>query len=165
MLSKGAAGYLSTSLCFTTTLIRREAYHGSSWIYPWWRHKMETFSALLALCEGNLPVTSGSPYKGQFRGALMCFFNLRWNKQLSRRSRHRRFLTPSRSLRCHCNARAITKNKSTNEYIKLYKWIGGGNDNKWRLRVHIHDVFIWICLLCREYVYSGSLSPTVKSLI
>ena len=25
--------------------------------YSWWRHQMETFSALLALCEGNPPVT------------------------------------------------------------------------------------------------------------
>ena len=25
---------------------------------PWWRHQMEIFSALLALCEGNLPVTA-----------------------------------------------------------------------------------------------------------
>ena len=24
---------------------------------PWWRHQKETFSALLALCEGNPPVT------------------------------------------------------------------------------------------------------------
>ena len=24
---------------------------------PWWRHEMETFSALLALCAGNSPVT------------------------------------------------------------------------------------------------------------
>ena len=31
----------------------------------WWRHQMETFSALLALCAGN------SPHKGQWRGALM----------------------------------------------------------------------------------------------
>ena len=30
-----------------------------------WRHQMETFSALLALCAGN------SPHKGQWRGALM----------------------------------------------------------------------------------------------
>ena len=27
----------------------------------WWRHQMETFSALLALCEGFPPVTSGFP--------------------------------------------------------------------------------------------------------
>ena len=27
----------------------------------WWRHQMETFSALLTLCEGNPPVTDGFP--------------------------------------------------------------------------------------------------------
>ena len=28
---------------------------------PWWRHQMETFSALLALCAGNSPVTGEFP--------------------------------------------------------------------------------------------------------
>ena len=37
----------------------------------WWRHQMETFSALLALCVGNPPVPVNSPHKGQWRGALM----------------------------------------------------------------------------------------------
>ena len=37
----------------------------------WWRHQMETFSALLALCAGNSPVPVNSPHKGQWRGALM----------------------------------------------------------------------------------------------
>ena len=35
----------------------------------WWRHQMETFSALLAICAGNLPVNS--LHKGQWRGALI----------------------------------------------------------------------------------------------
>ena len=38
---------------------------------PWWRHQMEKFSALLALCAGNSPVPVNSPHKGQWRGALM----------------------------------------------------------------------------------------------
>ena len=37
----------------------------------WWRHQMETFSALLALCAGNSPVPVNSLHKGQWRGALM----------------------------------------------------------------------------------------------
>ena len=37
----------------------------------WWRHQMETLSALLALCAGNSPVPVNSPHKGQWRGALM----------------------------------------------------------------------------------------------
>ena len=28
---------------------------------PWWRHQMETFSALLAICVGNSPVTDEFP--------------------------------------------------------------------------------------------------------
>ena len=39
--------------------------------FTWWRHQMETFSALLALCAGNSPVPVNSPHKGQWRGALM----------------------------------------------------------------------------------------------
>ena len=38
----------------------------------WWRHQMETFSALLTICAGNSPVTGDyTPHKGQWRGALM----------------------------------------------------------------------------------------------
>ena len=35
----------------------------------WWRNQMETFSALLAICAGNSPVTGEE--KGQWRGALI----------------------------------------------------------------------------------------------
>ena len=38
---------------------------------PWWRHQMEIFSALLAICAWNSPVPVNSPYKGQWRGALI----------------------------------------------------------------------------------------------
>ena len=34
--------------------------------YSWWRHQMEPFSALLALCAGNSPVPVNSPHKGQW---------------------------------------------------------------------------------------------------
>ena len=35
----------------------------SGWL-SWWRHDMEMLSDLLALCEGNPPVASGSLHKG-----------------------------------------------------------------------------------------------------
>ena len=39
----------------------------------WWRHEIETFSALLGLCAGNSTVTVNSPLKGQWRGPyLIC---------------------------------------------------------------------------------------------
>ena len=37
----------------------------------WWRHQMETFSALLALCAWNSQITGEFPHKGQWCGALM----------------------------------------------------------------------------------------------
>ena len=45
-------------------------------LYSWWRHQMETSSALLVICAGNSPATVKSPLKGQWRGALM--FSLIW---------------------------------------------------------------------------------------
>ena len=44
----------------------------------WWRHQMETFSALLALCAGNSPVPVNFPHKGQWRGALMFSLICAW---------------------------------------------------------------------------------------
>ena len=45
-------------------------------LYSWWRHQMETFSALLTLCAENSPVTGEFPHKGQWRRVLM--FSLTW---------------------------------------------------------------------------------------
>ena len=43
-----------------------------------WRHQMETFSALLAICAGNSPVPVNSPHKGQWRGALVFSLICAW---------------------------------------------------------------------------------------
>ena len=69
----------------------------------WWRHQMETFSALLALCEGNPPVTDGFPPQRSETRSIDVFFDLRVNKWLSKQSRRRWFGTPLRSLWRHWN--------------------------------------------------------------
>ena len=61
---------------------------------------MEIFSASLALCAGNSPVT-WEPHKGQWRGALMFPLISAW-KRLSKQSWGWWFGTPSRSLWGHC---------------------------------------------------------------
>ena len=45
-------------------------------LLPWWRHQMETFSALRAICAGNSLVNS--PHKGQWCGALMFSLICAW---------------------------------------------------------------------------------------
>ena len=44
----------------------------------WWRHQMETCSALLALCAGNSPVTSEFPAQSQCRGASIFSLICAW---------------------------------------------------------------------------------------
>ena len=52
----------------------------------WWRHQMETFSALLAICAGNSPVTGEFPAQRPVTRSFDVFFDLRLNKQLSTQS-------------------------------------------------------------------------------
>ena len=61
---------------------------------PWWRHQMETFSALLAICEGNSPVTNEFPTQRPVTRSFDVFFDLRLNKRLSKPSRRWWFETP-----------------------------------------------------------------------
>ena len=69
----------------------------------WWRHQMETFSALLAICAGNSPVPGEFPAQRPVRRSFGVFFDLRLNKRLSKQSWGWWFETPSRSLWRHCN--------------------------------------------------------------
>ena len=68
-----------------------------------WRHQMERFSALLALCVGNSPVTGEFPAQRPVTRSFDVFFDLRLNKRLSKQSWGWWFETPSRSLWRHRN--------------------------------------------------------------
>ena len=43
------------------------------WPTTWWRHQMETFSPLLAICAGNSPVSPGIPCTKASDAELWCF--------------------------------------------------------------------------------------------
>ena len=69
----------------------------------WWRQQMEIFSALLALCAGNAPVTSEFPAIRPVVRSFGVFCDLRLNKRLSKQSWGWWFETASGSLWRHCN--------------------------------------------------------------
>ena len=69
----------------------------------WWRHQMETFSALLAICAGNSPVTGEFPAQRPVTRNFDVFFGLCMNKRLSKQSSGWWFGTPSRQWWRHCN--------------------------------------------------------------
>ena len=104
--------------CCSTVLIKAFIGHQFGRIYPgnyntimftwlcrvpWWRHQMETFSVLLALCDGNSPVTGEFPSQRPVTRGVGVFFDFRLNKRLNKPSRRRWFEMPSRSLWRQCN--------------------------------------------------------------
>ena len=76
-----------------------------------WHHQMETFSALLALCDGNPPVTGEVLSKRLVTRSIdVLMSDPRLNKRLSKQSRRRWFEMTSRSLWSHCNVLWIMTN-------------------------------------------------------
>ena len=71
--------------------------------FVWWRHQMETISALLAIYAGNSPVPSEFTAKRPVTWSFDVFFDLRLNKRLSKQSWARWFETLMRPLWRHRN--------------------------------------------------------------
>ena len=94
--------------CTSSLLHRSICTMRFGWLHIWWRHQMETYSALLALCAEN------SAHKGQWRGALMSSLISAWlndwveNRDAGDSRRHRAHYDVtvkfwSLSYRCHSN--------------------------------------------------------------
>ena len=85
----------------------------------WWRHQMETFSALLAICAGNSPVPGEFPTQRPVtRSFDVCY--LRLNKRLSKQWWGWWFETLSRPLWRHRNE-LDSGNKVWNPVL-IYAW-------------------------------------------
>ena len=83
---------------------------------PWWRHQMETFSALLALCVGNSPVSGEFLAQRPVTRSFDVFFDLRLNKRFSKQWWGWWFETLPRPLWRHSNI----FNDSTGKHIIRY---------------------------------------------
>ena len=92
------------SLCIDSSALSSEVI-----ILTWWRHQMETFSAWLAICEGNSPVPGEFPAQRPVTRSFDVFFDLRLNKRLSKQSRGWWFQMLSHPLWRHCNGRTISR--------------------------------------------------------
>ena len=71
--------------------------------HTWWRHRMEPFSALLAICAGNSPVTDQFPAKRPVTRNFGVLFDLCLTKRFSTQWSDWWFETPWRPLWRHCN--------------------------------------------------------------
>ena len=71
--------------------------------FTWWRHQMETFSALLAICSESSPVPGEFPAHRPVTRSFGVFFDLHLNKRLSKQWWGWWFETSSCPLWCHRN--------------------------------------------------------------
>ena len=55
-------------------------------LLSWWRHQMETFSVLLAICAGNSPFPREFPSQRPAMRSFGVFFDLRQEKRLRKQS-------------------------------------------------------------------------------
>ena len=101
----------------------------------WWRHQMETFSALLAICAGNSPVPGDFPAQRPVTRSFDVFFDLRPNKRLCKQTWGWWFETPTNRRSyftcyfCHCGLRMQSYNFPSvdminSEFYDAYKHIG-----------------------------------------
>ena len=103
LIARSMRPQLLTHICFirewTTGYI---SFATIQWC-SWWRHQIETSSALLAICAGNPPVPGEFPEQRPVTRSFDVFFDLRLNGRLSKQSWGWRFETPPRPLRRHSN--------------------------------------------------------------
>ena len=132
-------GYAADFINSLTEIIMKLSSRKNHFCNSWWRHQMETFSALLALCAGNSPVTGEFPSQRPMTRNFDAFFwSAPWmNGWVNNRE--------AGDLRRHCYVRAVhwlkvvglyTNNHQQNEFIvafwrhmatKILENIGSGN--------------------------------------
>ena len=109
-LFKGTTGQFSSQTGSYVHATRTSCTPFKCFQLAWWRLQIESFSVLLALCEGNPLITGGFPHKGQWRGALMFSLICAWTKgEANSRELSRWFKTSSRSLWRRCRGKRLTE--------------------------------------------------------
>ena len=89
----------------------------------WWRHQMETFSALLAICAGNSPVIGEFHAQRPETRSFDVFFDLRRNKRLYKQSWGWLLETLWRPLWRHCNVISFWKQQQRRKYLSVMWYI------------------------------------------
>ena len=115
---------------------------------PWWRHQMETFSALLAICAGTSSVPGEFPAQRPVTRSFDVFFYLRLNKRLSKQSRGWWFETLPRPLWRHSNADQSPSKTVTVRYAR-------GRENRF-----IENNFISVLMVLVAFFGVGSGDST-----
>ena len=137
----------------------------------WWRHQMETLSALLAICAGNSPITGKFPAQRPVTRSFNVYFDLRPNKRLSKQSRSWWFETQWCPLWRHCNVKANRKQHITRLAMNKVMWSSmmssqnfANVENFWQLYLRVTQYSLFTTSYKSFYtsISSASLVSNVK---
>ena len=132
----------------------------------WWRHQMETFSALLAICAGNSPVPGEFPTQRPATRSFDVFFDVRPNKQLSKQSWGWWFETLSPSLWRHRNEWIFTEERTNN--VELYVFYAVSLDkllNKEFIEKWINQDVLLLFQLTAVTAWAQPMGPTATYIL
>ena len=94
---------------------------------------METFSALLAICAGNSPVSGEFPAQRPVTRSVDVFFDLRLKQRLSKQSWGWWFVTLSHPLWRHCNGISQHCPQYSSALVSILPWLTS-------IQVGLHNV-------------------------
>ena len=90
----------------------------------WWRHQIETFSTLLAICVGNSSVTGEFPAQRPVTWSFDVSFDLSLNERLGKQSWGWWFETPSHPLWRHSNVNSTGRTNSSWVLKHMWAYLG-----------------------------------------
>ena len=123
---KIAVGHKNCAMLDDRSFLQSEAN------FAWWRHQMEIFSALLAICAGNSPAHGEFPAQRPVTRNFDIYFDMHPNNQLSKQLWGWWFETQSRPLWRHRNGKSLFFNvdlkcyfryKNNSGSAKLFNWV------------------------------------------
>ena len=120
--ARPSAGAVLTTYVFYQGSLAVSDLELSCLVLSWWRYQMKPFSALLALCVGNSPVTGEFPAQRPVTWSFNVFFDPRLNKQLSKQLWGWSFEMPLRQLWRHCNVLSDALQTPLLARPHHYKW-------------------------------------------
>ena len=129
----------------------------------WWRHQMETFSALLVICAGNSPVAGEFSAQRPVTRSFDVFFDLRLNKLLSKQSSGWWFNTLSRPLWRHCNVFRVVINSV--DAIRWKSLLNSKDWLRWELGTIRQQAITWANAVQDLYRYIMSLGDNAFRII
>ena len=124
---------------------------------------METFSALLVICAGNSPVAGEFPAQRPVTRSFDVFFDLRFNKLLSKQSSGWWFNTLSRPIWRHCNVFRVVIN-----WVDAIRWkslLKSKDWLRWELGTIRQQAITWANAVQDLYRYIMSLGDNAFRII